>query len=260
MNFCGLRDRLVERIRQLTGNGAISESYLARRLGISQPHLHNTLKGVRSVTLQTADQLLGNLGWTALDLCDPADLQRALRKCRAHAAGRTRSAAPGRPQTDRLLPVHTLGPHSAEPDWFRQVPVPKEFLANLACPELCLVAAKLDTGGIAFPSDLLLIDRVEPVAPHSVKRGETAAAAYVVAIKRTGTRDCLALRWISRGARSLYRIEGPDNEPAGAVAGRRLSLRWRPMAEGEQIIARIHAISRQPSGRFQPPARPSGAS
>ena len=43
-----LRNRLIENIRYRIRNGELTERGLARRTGISQPHLHNLLKGVRS--------------------------------------------------------------------------------------------------------------------------------------------------------------------------------------------------------------------
>lgn len=44
--------------RQAVQAGEISERALARRAGLSQPHLHNVLKGVRAPSPAAADQLL----------------------------------------------------------------------------------------------------------------------------------------------------------------------------------------------------------
>lgn len=52
----------LERVRQLAGtavqNGEWTERGLARRLGVSQAHLHNVLKGRRRLTPELADVLM----------------------------------------------------------------------------------------------------------------------------------------------------------------------------------------------------------
>jgi plasmid maintenance system antidote protein VapI len=68
MNFTDLSARLLERLRRLADSGAISDSALARRLGISPSHLHNTLKGVRGLTIAMADQILERMQWNLWDL------------------------------------------------------------------------------------------------------------------------------------------------------------------------------------------------
>jgi transcriptional regulator with XRE-family HTH domain len=48
----------------------LTERGLARRAGISQPHLHNVLKGKRFFSLQTADLVLHELGLSVVDLIE----------------------------------------------------------------------------------------------------------------------------------------------------------------------------------------------
>jgi transcriptional regulator with XRE-family HTH domain len=71
MNFRFLQMRLVSHVRARVRNGEISERSLARLTGISQPHIHNVLKGARQLSTETADQILQRL---RIDL---ADLQTA---------------------------------------------------------------------------------------------------------------------------------------------------------------------------------------
>jgi transcriptional regulator with XRE-family HTH domain len=52
----------VEAIKSAMRSAGISESELARISGISQPHVHNVLGGVRRLTPATADALLNALG------------------------------------------------------------------------------------------------------------------------------------------------------------------------------------------------------
>ena len=49
-----VKTNITRRIR----NGELTERGLARRLGISQAHMHNVLKGVRVLTPELADRIL----------------------------------------------------------------------------------------------------------------------------------------------------------------------------------------------------------
>lgn len=59
-----LREHLNLRIR----NGELTERGLARRIGISQAHMHNVLKGARILTAEVADLLMLELNLTVPDL------------------------------------------------------------------------------------------------------------------------------------------------------------------------------------------------
>ncbi len=78
IGFDNLRTRLIEQLRHRIRNGEVTERALARKTGISQPHLHNLLKGVRALNAGRSDQLLTKLGLTALDLFEGEELRRAL--------------------------------------------------------------------------------------------------------------------------------------------------------------------------------------
>lgn len=70
MTFEHFQHRLIEAVRARLRNGEITERGFARRLGVSQPHIHNVLKGVRILTPRLADRMLGGLGITLLDLVE----------------------------------------------------------------------------------------------------------------------------------------------------------------------------------------------
>ena len=57
-NFHALLSNLRTRVANRIAEGEITERALARRAGISQPHLHNVLKGIRGMTPDVADRLL----------------------------------------------------------------------------------------------------------------------------------------------------------------------------------------------------------
>jgi len=73
MDFTRLQCRLVAHIRERVRSGEITERGLARLTGISQPHIHNVLKGQRFLSIGMADQLLRELRLDLLDLLEPHD-------------------------------------------------------------------------------------------------------------------------------------------------------------------------------------------
>ena len=83
--LAALKSNLNGRIR----NGELTERNLARRIGMSQAHVHNVLKGARILTAEVADLLMLELNLTVGDLVTGEDL----------VAGRK---PPGR----ELRPVH----------------------------------------------------------------------------------------------------------------------------------------------------------
>jgi plasmid maintenance system antidote protein VapI len=60
-------------INRRISDGATSQRALARSAQVSQSHLHNVLKGERSLTPEVADRLLGVLGLQIKDLLDLPD-------------------------------------------------------------------------------------------------------------------------------------------------------------------------------------------
>ena len=68
MQLKDIQARLAERICIMVRNGELTERGLARRAGISQPHLHNVLKGKKCLSLQAADIIMRELGLNVLDL------------------------------------------------------------------------------------------------------------------------------------------------------------------------------------------------
>ncbi|MBV9505777.1 MAG: helix-turn-helix transcriptional regulator [Acidobacteriia bacterium] len=67
-NFEQLQLQLIRHLQGLVRSGAITERSLARATGISQPHLHNVLKGKRLLSLEKADQVLYYLRIEVADL------------------------------------------------------------------------------------------------------------------------------------------------------------------------------------------------
>jgi transcriptional regulator with XRE-family HTH domain len=68
VDFRLLQLRLIAHVRARVRNGEISERSLARLTGISQPHIHNVLKGARLLSADMADQMLHRLRIDLVDL------------------------------------------------------------------------------------------------------------------------------------------------------------------------------------------------
>ena len=75
MTFYDLQQCLLEELRQRVRSGAATERGLARLSGISQPHLHNVLKGKRILSFEKADEILVRLNLDVLDLIPPKQLR-----------------------------------------------------------------------------------------------------------------------------------------------------------------------------------------
>jgi Helix-turn-helix len=82
MYFELLQLRLIAHVHERVERGDMTERGLARMTGISQPHLHNMLKGTRALSPRMADLILHHLHITVLDLL--------------HADERNLAPAPGR--------------------------------------------------------------------------------------------------------------------------------------------------------------------
>ena len=80
MTFHDLQDKLLDELRQRVRSGAATERSMARDTGISQPHLHNVLKGKRVLSVEKSDQVLRRLQIDLLELIEPEDLREAGRR------------------------------------------------------------------------------------------------------------------------------------------------------------------------------------
>jgi transcriptional regulator with XRE-family HTH domain len=75
MDFQELERRFIEHLRERIRSGELTERRLARLTGISQPHVHNVLKGKRIFSLQAADTILHVLRLDLLDLISPEEFK-----------------------------------------------------------------------------------------------------------------------------------------------------------------------------------------
>jgi transcriptional regulator with XRE-family HTH domain len=77
VGFGFLRRRLLETVRYRICSGEYTERGFARMIGISQPQVHNILKGARNLSPETADLILAKLGMSIFDLLGSVDRPQA---------------------------------------------------------------------------------------------------------------------------------------------------------------------------------------
>lgn len=208
MTFQDARLRLLAYVRDQVRNGELTERGLARLIGISQPHAHNVLKGVRTLSPEIFDLVLKYLHLSLLDLATSEEIE-------AHLERRERERVP---EVAFLAALIGPGkPWPAEVNWRRSfpVPVPVPFPFPSAALPAQLVMAELGTdpamAATLAPYDVALLDTSEhgrsQIAPHGL---------YVV--ERGGE---AILRYIRSGARCSYLVTDSDlDQPA----------LWEPLA------------------------------
>jgi hypothetical protein len=78
ITFGVLQTRLIRCVNARIQNGDFTERGLARVLGISQPQIHNVLKGARKLKSELADRLISKLEINLLELLDSTELMEQL--------------------------------------------------------------------------------------------------------------------------------------------------------------------------------------
>jgi len=73
MTLGDLQQRFVALLRKRVRNGEVTERGLAKLVGVSQPHMHNVLRGKRAFSLQTTDDMMRQLRVDVLDLVEPSE-------------------------------------------------------------------------------------------------------------------------------------------------------------------------------------------
>lgn len=75
--------RLIAYVRERIRNGELTERGFARQIGISQPHAHNVLKGIRNLSPEVLDTILKHFRLSLLDLAPETCLEACLEKRQA---------------------------------------------------------------------------------------------------------------------------------------------------------------------------------
>ena len=116
VTFGVLQARLIRLVNARIQNGDFTERGLARILGISQPQVHNVLKGARRLRPELADRLIANLEITVLDLLAAAELKREMvqRPSELDDAARAEGLVGAHLRPKRLTPVTQKKPCTRE--------------------------------------------------------------------------------------------------------------------------------------------------
>lgn len=72
--FRQLQSRLISTLRERIRSGELTERGTARLTGLSQPHIHNVLKGKRSLSMDAADVILLAVNLDTVDLFQTSEL------------------------------------------------------------------------------------------------------------------------------------------------------------------------------------------
>ena len=214
--FATLRERLLNEIRRRIHNGEGTERGLARAVGISQPHMHNLLKGIRGLNADTSDLLLMRLGINMTDLLRADELRRALyvRVLEDETAveipvAKTR-LGPGLPWT-------------GEPSDFERVRVPLSYVAVAGNPLVARLGDDPSMAPVLAAGDLVLLDSSEgrlaltdPEALFAVEREKS-----------------LVIRWVRRGRARCYIAAAEDRDEPH---------RWETVTRPPQTFLRARAI------------------
>ena len=221
LEFC---QRLIELARERVHSGEVSERRLARLSAISQPHLHNVLKGIRTLSPEAADRLM-----RAMDITVPQVLWSG-----------------GGTDTSEISAIPLLrsriGPGSAAAfDVFRgYMPFPAALINGLAAPVTAYLAADLALPAEYRAGDLVLLDQ-----NPAMRREPPAHSGFIVA-ENAGLR----VRYVRR-ARSALEVA---SQPKFSGDWQTISLQGRDILD--IVRARIVWISREME---TPPAGPPAA-
>ena len=192
LNFAALQQRFLAALRRRLSNGEFTERGLGRMIGVSQPHVHNVLKGERILTPEIGDLMLGYLDASLLDLLTVGELSTALEN--REDVGMVLRPLP--------LLAGRLGPEDVFPDprqvaeW---VKAPAHELSSARRPALVELGEDLELARqFAHPTHALLdLDAAARVSPQQ-------SAWY-------------ALRWRGAGYLRQVRVEGDSLRVQGQM-------------------------------------------
>jgi hypothetical protein len=181
--FADLRSALMDTVRSRVRNGELTERGLAKALGISQPHMHNVLKGTRCLSPELCDRVLVQMRISTLDLIATRALQRHLS---------SEQADPGQMSflpvlEGRLGPSHPW-PHDVETH--ERFPVTAAAIGRMWHPVVVRLEADPAMAPLFGDGDMMLLDQsrtarmhIDPDGLYVVKRGDVG---IVRRLRRSG--------------------------------------------------------------------------
>ena len=152
MRFDDFQKLLVTSLKARVRNGEFTERGLAKAIGVSQPHIHNILKGFRTLSPGVGDQILQKLNLSLIDLLDPEHAARAL-DFSASPAGHYSWV---KVLDGRLGPFHPWPTESSSTERF---PISYAKLAGLLHPIVVRTARDQAMEPLFAANDIALLDQ-----------------------------------------------------------------------------------------------------
>ena len=190
MIFRDARLKLLAYVRDQVRNGEITERGFARLIGISQPHAHNVLKGVRSLSPDLCDAALKCLHLSLLDLAPldemEAQLQQRRRKERPVMVPFLDSVlGPGRPWTGRVdwrknfpLPLLSANPPIEAELRMAELGADPAMCATLKSCDFALLDTSMACRSTISPRELYVVERGGEAVLRFIRSG--ACTYYLV--------------------------------------------------------------------------------
>jgi len=205
ISFRGIHARLLEQLRRRVRNGELTERGLARITGISQPHIHNVLKGAKTLSPELADVILAQLRIPLLELFTRDELSHWLAHTNPHKEQRLQPV----PVLSGLLglnqPIPRKGPH-------REVhTVPYHLTETVTEPLVACLAADPEMDPLFSDRDMVLLDQSETARSLFQSEGyyivRTVDGPCVRALQRSGNSILLITERNRDEAEKWARIE-----------------------------------------------------
>ena len=220
MLFADVRNALTAVLRARVRNGELTERGLARLVGVSQPHIHNVLKGVRALSPDLSDQILQHLRISLLDLIERERIEAHLRF--VHNSGYI------------YVPLlhGMIGPHNPWPTRLsdsERLPFPSLQASAIPNPVAARLAEDTRMLNVFTAGDVALLDQ-SLRARSSIERG----AFYVVKSPNGGV-----IRRLEANGGAIYLVA--EDALQHPLAWERLRLDGRSLAQ--VVRARAYVVN-----------------
>ena len=190
LTFRSAHERLLAQVRSRMQNGELTERAFARRLGVSQSHINNVLRGRRNLSQELADSILKFFNYSLLDLHHDVEVRSCLGD---------RALSSGRIEIDVLEnPAGPGYPWSGRRDSQQRYRCPSTVRGVPAYAFFCRIAHDPGMNDILFGHDIVLVD-----PSLTARLTDSPTSIYLVQLGSEAL-----LRWVRGGYRNLYLADG----------------------------------------------------